>query len=363
VQCVQGKCDLSFLQSLEKIKKDISDSHKVKNQQKQSKPNKQIKLKAKAYKYTRRNMLLTMMKSTTMIMALCYATVYVSAKESSLRGGRDLQVVDGEDAYCNVNVTLTCPIAVPITLDNDCLDPFQVMHFRYNGGDCSQSDNLEDRQEFTCTDFTNNNTTQQEVLSESYIVVTSRSSDEIYFSGSVAVGEEYTLNANEEYSVLDGEMTITIFDSEGGNILQTTDLLLDCTNPLFLFDKFGSSQVTAWREISGREVSSQLETDRTGTIGVVVNNFDSSNPIRLVEMTLISNIQDMPIEYTSEVQGNVLETGSELQLPGYKFNYDLITRTRYTFFTTIIAEPIVDGDVDGDETNQCNGHHFIECIL
>jgi hypothetical protein len=307
--------------------------------------------------------MLTIMKSTTMVMALCYmyatTAVYVSAKESSLRGGRDLQVVS-EDA-CNVNIELTCPTAVPISLDNDCKGPFQVMHFRYNGGDCSQSDNLEARQEFTCMDTTNNNTTLQDAL-ESYIIVTSRSGNETYFSGPVAVGEKYTLNAIEEYSVLNGEMTITIFDSKGGDILQTTDLLLDCTNPLFLFDKFGSSQVTAWKETSGREVSPP-ETKRTGTIGVVVNNFDSDIPIRLVEMSLLSNIQDMPIGYTSEVQGQVLFPGSELQLHGYKFNYDLTTRTRYTFFTTIIAEPLVDVDVDGDETKQCNGYHFIECIL
>jgi hypothetical protein len=302
-----------------------------------------------------------MMKSTTMIMALCYimyAPIYVYAKESSLRGGRDLQVVDDEDA-CNVNVRLKCPIFVPITLDNGCIDPFQVVHFRYNGGDCSQSDNLETRQEFACTDIIDNGgppvSTAEEY--ESYIVVNSRSSEEIYFSGSVAVGEEYTLNANEQYSVLNGEMTITIFDTEGGNIIQTTDLLLDCSNPLFLFDKFGSSQVTAWKETSGREVSSQFEMNRTGTIGVAVNNFDSDEPIRLVEMTLLSNSQDMPIEYTSKVQDEVLFPGSELQLPGYKFNYDLTTRTRYTFYTTIIAK------VNGDKTKQCNGHHFIECIL
>ena len=318
----------------------------------------------KARKYYSRPKMLTMMKSTTMIMAVCYmyaTAVFVSAKESSLRGGRDMQVVVDEDA-CSVNVELTCPIPVPIAIDNGCIDPFQVVHFRYNGGDCSQSDNLETRQEFNCTDSIDNEgldlTNSTAEGNESYIVVTSRnSSEEIYFSGSVAVGEEYILNANEQYSVLDGEMTITIFDSEGGDILQTTDLLLDCTNPLFLFDKFGSNQVTAWKETSGREVSPP-ELNKTGTIGVVVNNFDSDIPIRLVEMTLLSNIQDMPIEYTSEVQGQVLQPGSGFQLSGYEFNYDLTTRTRYTFFTTIIAEPL-----DGDETKQCNGHHFIECIL
>merc|ERR1711865_1335826 len=105
-----------------------------------------------------------------------------------------------------------------------------------------------------------------------------------------------------------------------------------------------------WKETSGREVSSQFETNLTGTIGVSVNNYNSDQPIRLLEMTLLSNIQDMPIDYTREIQGDVLQPGSGFQLSGYEFNYDLTTRTRYTFFTTIIAEPL-----DGGGTNQCNG--------
>ena len=64
----------------------------------------------KARKYYSRPKMLTMMKSTTMIMAVCYmyatTAVFVSAKESSLRGGRrDMQVVVDEDA-CSVNVQL-----------------------------------------------------------------------------------------------------------------------------------------------------------------------------------------------------------------------------------------------------------------
>lgn len=315
-----------------------------------------------------------MLNSTTiMIIALCCATAHVvSAKEPFLRGTssssnshrRLTSEENNNDAQaCSVGVTLTCPIPEPITIDNDCIDPFRVLTFRYNGGDCSQSDNLQGRHDFTCTDLNSSggSSTTPSDGSENYIVVTSQSGNETYFTGSVAIGEEYTLNANEQYDILTADMTITIYDTEGGNnILQTTDLRLDCSNSLFLFDKFGASQVVSWKETSGRVVAPP-ETNRTGNIAITVYNpSDSTNNqvIRLVEMTLLSNSQDMPIDYTSEVRDMVLLPGAEVALNDYEFNYDLATTTKYTFFTTIIADTVA-----GDGINQCNGFHQIECIL
>jgi len=306
------------------------------------------------------------MKSTITIIALYtyYTSVQVYAKEAHLRGATPSyysRLISEENnindtTACSVGVTLSCPIPEQLTLDNDCFDPFQVITFRYNSGDCSQSDNLNDRQDFTCTDMNSEGPTSSEG-SDSYIVVTSESGNETYFSGSVAVGEEYTLNANETYDILTTDMTITIFDTEGGNILQTTELSLDCSNPLFLFDKFGASQVTSWKEISGREVTATPDTTRTGNITITIDNLGTS-PIHLIEMTLLSNVEDTPMNYTSEVKDTVLQPTDEVSLTDYQFSYDLATRTRYVVFTTIIAEL-----ADGDETNQCNGFHTIECIL
>jgi len=306
-------------------------------------------------------MMLTM-KSTVLIIALStyYTSMQVYAKEAHLRGATPsysrLISEENNNNACSVGVTLSCPTPEELTLDNDCVDPFQVITFRYNSGDCNQSDNLNDRHNFICTDLNSGGPTSSEG-SESYIVVTSKSGNETYFSGSVAVGEEYTLNANELYDILIADMTITIYNTEGGNILQTTELRLDCSNSLFLFDKFGASQVTSWKEISGREITSTPETNRNGKIEIIVDN-QGTSPIRLIEMTLLSNTEDIPINYTSEVQDIVLQQTNEVSLIDYQFNYDLATRTRYTFFTTIIAEL-----VDGDETNQCNNYFFIECIL
>lgn len=185
--------------------------------------------------------------ASIVVIALCFATLSrnaASAKESSssssgsfLRGGRGgggatrdlveemirdrsrigissssstsglvlsaVGVTDDSDAPpCSVHVALTCPAEEPIAIDNDCVDPFQVMSFRYNGGDCSQSENLQARQGFTCTDNPTSPPLSAVEGTEHYIVATSRSGNETYFSGPVAVGDEYTWNANKNLAFL-----------------------------------------------------------------------------------------------------------------------------------------------------------------
>merc|ERR1712086_230130 len=189
-----------------------------------------------------------------------------------------------------------------------------------------------------------------------YIVVTSRSGNETYFAGNVSVGDEYTLNADEEYSVLMGGMTISIYETQEGNLLQKTNLLLDCTNQLFLFDSFGASQVVYWKENDGREVQIPDNT-QIGNIAVTVNNPDDSSIIRLVEMTLIGNMQNEPVDYTPEVQDVILQQQQAITLNDFQFQYKYgVNRTRYTFFTTIIAESL-----NGSE--QCNDYAVLKCVL
>mmetsp|Transcript_44131 Transcript_44131/g.49453 ORF Transcript_44131/g.49453 Transcript_44131/m.49453 type:complete len:328 (-) Transcript_44131:150-1133(-) len=324
------------------------------------------------------------MKSTAIILVLytMYSTsvVQVSAQKAHLRGRAtpsyfssrlifEENKIDTTTNACRVGVQLRCPTPEVLTMDNDCVDPFQVITFRYNSGDCHQSDTLHTRHDFTCTDV-NSSSGEGPTLpppaagsNSSYIVVTSNSGNETYFTGSVAVGEEYTVHANVGYDTqLSANLTITIFETKGGNSIQTTEVRrLDCTNPVFLFDKFGASQVTAWKEISGRVVTTPDDTIRVGNIALTVEN-PGTAPIQLVEMTLLSNSEDTPItDYTSEVQDTILQPTDELSLTNYQFEYDLATvPTRYIFFTTIIAEQLADGDTTN---RQCNSFHTIECLL
>ncbi len=229
------------------------------------------------------------------------------------------------------------------------------MTLRYNGGDCSQSDNLQPRQKFSCID--ENGGPPVAGGTQSYITVVPQGDDEFYFAGPVAVGEKYTLNENFFFDRLQADMTIQIFDSPGGNLLQQVDLHLSCSQPLFLFDKFGASQVTEWIETDGRTVSDKQTDVQTGTIEVQLDaSSDILKPVRLLEMSVLTNTLDEPIDYTPQVAGVVLQPGDIIELDGFGIDIELTERTRYTFFTTLIGETI-------DGTNTCNGFDFLECTI
>merc|ERR1719491_1234663 len=255
---------------------------------------------------------------------------------------------------CVIDVNLDgCP-QYNSSLDNDCQGRPWEITFRYNGGDCSQSDNLQPRQKFSCVDNSGGPSKAQGTTN--YITAVPRGGSDLYFAGNVAVGEKYTLNEDRVFDKLSADMTITIFESQGGALLQTVDVHLSCSQPLFLFDKFGSSQVTQWVETSGRVVTDTQTGVETGTIEVALDTSNEQKPVRLLEMTVLTDTQDQPIDYTSQVAGQILAPGSSIELPGFKIDIELGQQVRYTFFTTIIGETL-------DGTNMCNGNDMLECIV
>merc|ERR1712194_931025 len=68
-----------------------------------------------------------------------------------------------------------------------------------------------------------------------------------------------------------------VYTSQGGDVLQTitvNDMI--CTNQLFLFDKFGASQVTKWVETSGRVVDANVIPSKGNVESVVDADADIS---------------------------------------------------------------------------------------
>jgi len=151
----------------------------------------------------------------------------------------------------------------PIAGDNGCIDPTRTITYRLNGGTCAQSDTTMSRSLFTCEDASSGQTVGTAGI---YYIEATGSENNVYFSGSVPVGSEYTLNANRAFDSL-GSTTITVYTSQGGDVLQTVTLNdMTCTNPLFLFDKFGASQVTEWVETSGRVVTSGMSKENVESV-------------------------------------------------------------------------------------------------
>ena len=110
---------------------------------------------------------------------------------------------------------------------------------QYNGGSCSQSNYLQPRQRFNCTD--SGEGAPRTEGTQSYITAVPCGGTDLYFACPVDVGEKYTLNQDKVFDKLSADMTITIFDPERGNVLQLVDVPLSCSQPLFHFNKFGAS--------------------------------------------------------------------------------------------------------------------------
>jgi len=115
---------------------------------------------------------------------------------------------------------------------------------------------LQPRQKFDCSDAGSSGPPTT-AGTNSYITAVPRGegTETVFFAGTVPVGEKYTLNADRVFDKLAAEMTLTIYDSEGGNLLQVVNVHLSCSQPLILFDKYGANEVTQWVETSGRVVS------------------------------------------------------------------------------------------------------------
>jgi hypothetical protein len=189
---------------------------------------------------------------------------------------------------------------------------------------------------------------------------------EVYYKGFVAVGDFFTLNENMMNDRLSDDINITIYDSKGssdlnvivngGNILQTILVDLSCSQPLFLLDRFGASQVAEWIEPDGRVVTvfGEIVIKQPTEIAVTVFSTHTS-PIRLLQAQVVSNVYNEPVNKTGEVYGAILVgDGDVLQLNPVHVDVDPTKRTRYTFFGIIIAQTI-------DGSAECNGFSFHEC--
>jgi hypothetical protein len=271
---------------------------------------------------------------------------------------------------CVIDVAINGCFNYTPPFDNNCAGRPVRLEFRYNGGDCSQSDNLQDRQKFDCFDLEPPEGSGPPGLiagTEAYVLATALGGpDDVYFEGFVPIGETFTLNEDFFYDKLAADMNVTFYDPKGSddpatilvgeNIMQTMFIHLSCSQPLYLLDRFGAAQVVEWIEDDGRVVTTRIGTT-TGDLVLTLNTtgIDGVDQVVLTEMNIISNTEGF-INKTDEVAGIVLSPGDVVELSPINVTLDLSQRMRYTFFTTVVGTSL-DGSVE------CNGFDFHECIV
>ena len=125
----------------------------------------------------------------------------------------------------------------------DCCDtgdkPAEIS-FTYTGQDCSATATTQPNDKYSCDTYS--------VLPDTVYIVASEDEDGgglVWFAGTVSSGDTYTILAsNGGESKFDSNTVITIYDSEGGSILQRTNFHTSCSAPLGAGDQYGANRIT-----------------------------------------------------------------------------------------------------------------------
>ena len=219
----------------------------------------------------------------------------------------DGSVCEDEDTYsfcvppvssesCNVEVAVGCATEANKTEDGSgncdviipiatrCDSRAAAMTWRFNGGNCEQSFNIQEADKFVCTDFVEGGGPTE---GDAYITVTSvKDPTDIYFDGPVGVGELFTMFASgTAKGKFDADSTFSIYsDSTKSTLLQQSSVHTSCSQNLFLKDRFGGVQLLIFENEFG------LFTCFVGaTYSYTLTNEGASNSGELIEFTSTTN--------------------------------------------------------------------------
>jgi hypothetical protein len=220
---------------------------------------------------------------------------------------------------------------------DECLEMPSTMSFRYSGGDCSESSNLQLLSTFPCVDF--NGGPPSLGNASAFIVITDGFEEVfVYHAAFVAPGEEVTIENFFLPAFGVDLLKITIYASDmisSENILQSIRLRISCSQDAYLLDQYGSMQLISYANNVQGLVDSIVEATMVYTIVGETVILKSLNDITSLANDGIWNM-------TNEVVGSVLESPSENIVVERPFSLDLSKRELYTFFS-IVQGSTTDG--------------------
>lgn len=212
-----------------------------------------------------------------------------------------------------------------------CLQrPTEITMLLY-GGNCSQSFNMQSSILFRCFDSKSGPPTTPG--SQVFIVATDTKGQGItYFSGFVNIGTTYTLSDNGNQ--VDANMNITIYSSSNlspTNVLETLVYHSSCSSRnLFLGDRFGASQLVAFRNNAQGDISLFQNANFQFSIKLPFTLTGSATLTSLVSVTNFLGV----LNFTRQVAGLKVSAGQEIIL-SQPIPLDLTERRRYTAVTTL----------------------------
>ena len=239
---------------------------------------------------------------------------------------------------CDVTVTTTCLSSKDGIDCNDIIPLVTIcqarptsMVMKFNGGDCSQSFNIQNADLFQCSDF--NGAPPTDEGAQSYIVFTDiKGQGIIYYEGFAAVGSDILLENGG--AQVDANMNVTIYssdDKQPSSILQTMIFHSSCSRNLFLKDRFGSIQLVEFTNEPQGTVTCFINATLTFS---VVNQ--GSNDATFYSLVTESNIYGT-LYFIDQVVGQEVATGATFETTT-TILIDLTVQQDYTFETTLTGQ-------------------------
>ena len=255
---------------------------------------------------------------------------------------------------CDITIDVSCvPIELPEEsceqlppLVTTCDERPNWMQFKYFGGDCSQSANLQS-EKFFCTDFA-------PLPKNGPVYIRAGDSvdaNQIFFEGPVELNGLYNVT-DPRGDRLPADMNLTVFEltasGEPGALLQNVKYHSSCSQNLFLKDRFGAHQLVAFfNELQGL-VDCLIISNFTFTIA------NEGEVPAVLRSLVVLTTPFGPFDLTTDVEDQNLGPGETfvVYLP---VELDFTVRQRYTVLATIT------GQLD-EAAEPCSNSDFLDFV-
>ena len=213
----------------------------------------------------------------------------------------------------------------------ECAEFVSLLTFRFNGGDCLDSNNIQDPRVFTCEDFFDGPPAADDFGAEAYMVITDIKGEGIvYFDGIITVGEVFNITNVLPNPVIIANVNVTIYEGERApeNIRETMIIHTSCSQVTFLKDRYGVLELIGFENPSQGYQQCTIPV----TFDFVISNTASGYNSVVESLTVITNF-DPPntfLNFTDDVVGTPLEPGAELVVTSFPITIDLSIRKSYT---------------------------------
>jgi hypothetical protein len=261
------------------------------------------------------------------------------------------QPVGTPDDSCFAQVDVTCvPPVDPADPDGgrfedcdsiniapaECTEFVNLLTFRFNGGDCLDSNNIQDPRIYYCEDFFDGPPAADDIGAESYMIIQDiKGEGIIYFDGIIKVGEVFNITNIIPNPVIVANVNVTLYEGEPApeNIRETIVIHTSCSQVTFLKDRYGVLELIGFQNPSQGYQACIVPVSFDFSIQ---NTADGFNAI-VESLTSITNFPppNEALNFTDDVVGIVLGPGGELPISSGPINIDLSVRRRYTVFTTV----------------------------